>query len=196
MKYRFHPERRSRPFGPERFFYRRPSLRQPQLDLLRVALPRLPGRSLQSPVHGSQDLPHMSGMILHPGQTLDHPGHPRQGPQARAKTVSSRPLQQRPFDLSELPAVQSRWAPRSRRPLQRLGPPALPLFVPTTHTLATHLQFLSDGRPDQPAGSEQSGCAPPSVFQPLEIPSRSNKGVHAQSIGHREALVTVLCEIQ
>jgi hypothetical protein len=154
------------------------------------------GGSLQSPVHRPKNLPHMSGMVLHAGPTLNHFRHSRQGPQVGAKTVSSRPLSQRLLDLLELPAVQLRSAPGSPRSLQRPGSPALPLFVPTTHTLATHLQFTSDGRQDQLAGSEQPGGLSAPVFQPLKIPSRSNKGMHAHSVGYNETFVTALCEIQ
>jgi hypothetical protein len=138
----------------------------------------------------------MSGMVLHPSPTLNHFGHSRQGPQVSAKTVRSRPSPQRLLDLLQLPAVQLRSAPGSPRSLQRPGPPALPLLVPTTHTLATHLQFPSDGRQDQLAGSEQPGGVSAPVFQPLKIPSRSNKSTHARSIGYNESFVTVLCEIQ
>ena len=137
----------------------------------------------------------MSGMILHTGQTLDHRGHPRQGPQIRAKTVSPRSLPQRCLHLSPLPAVQLGSAPRPPRSLQRLAAATLPVFVPTTHTLATHLQFTSYGCQDHPAASKQSGRALASVFQPLKIPSR-RKGTHAHSIRSKEAVVTLLCEIQ
>ena len=135
-------------------------------------------------------------MVLHPSPTLNHFRYSRQGPQVGTKTVSARPLPQRLLDLSELPAVQLGSASRAPRSLQRLGTSPLPLLVPPTHTLATHLQFASDGRQDQLAGREQSGGMPAPVFQPLEIPSLSNKGMHADSVGYNEPFVTVLCEIQ
>jgi transposase len=89
---RFRPGRRSKPSGAERFFYCRPSFVHPELHFLRVAFASLHGRPRRSPVHRSQDLPHMTGMVVDTGHALHHERHPRQRPQIRVEAVGPRPL--------------------------------------------------------------------------------------------------------
>ena len=97
---------------------------------------RAPHSALQSPLHGPQDLPDMTGMVPHAGQSLDHGRHPwRQGPQIGAEAAGACPLGARrgtPAVIAGGPASQNPqsdgalWTdllcPPSRL-LQSAGPP-------------------------------------------------------------------------
>jgi hypothetical protein len=68
---------------------------EPKLYFLRIALACLLGRPLQRPVHRTQNLPHVAGVIAHLGQSFDYRGDAGQRPQIRAKPVGAGTLQQR-----------------------------------------------------------------------------------------------------
>lgn len=137
----------------------------------------------------------MAGMVAHPGQALDDGGHPGQGPQSGAKSVRPRPPAQRTVNPLQLLAIQFRFASRSAGTMQGLRPALPPAPVPATDTLAAHPECPGDRR--QPlAGAEPLGGLLAPVFQGLEIPSRTNRLLHASSIREVLAFVTVLCECQ
>src|SRR4030042_4490875 len=110
--------KRSKFCGDERFFYLGPSLLDPTLHSLRIALPGSLGWSLQCPVHRSEYFPHMSRVIVPVGQALDNNRYARQGPQICAKTVGPRSLSQCDLDTLQLLSFQLRSAACSARASQ------------------------------------------------------------------------------
>ena len=101
-----------------------------------------------------QDLPHVAGMVPHPGQTLDGGGHTGQGPQIGAKPLGPRPLAKQALDPLELLAVQFGFATGSAGSSEG-GQAALPPgSVPATDTLAAHVERPSD-KGQNLAGAEQ-----------------------------------------
>src|SRR5437773_83557 len=128
------PGRRSRLCGAERFFYCRPLLLQPKLHLFLVALASSLGGTLQTPVHGSQNLPNMTGVIVHPSQALDNLGHARQRPQIRVKTVRPRALSERLVHLPQMGRLQLRLAARAPRPAEQRLRRVATLYTNVSHS--------------------------------------------------------------
>jgi hypothetical protein len=136
----------------------------------------------------------MARMILHTGQSLGHQGHSRQRPQIGAEAVRPCALQQRFLDLLELLAIQLGLAARPTSATQGRGATALPICVPTTHALATDLQFPSDRRVNHLTGLEQTGRLFATMLQLRKIPTRRNRCAHDFSIGDGVWFVTILRE--
>lgn len=136
----------------------------------------------------------MAGMIVHTGQSLRHQGHSRQRPQIGAEAVRPCALQQRFLDLPQLLAIQLGLAARPPGATQGRGAAALPFCVPTTHALATDLQFPSDRRENHLTGLEQTGGLFATMLQLPKIPTRRNRRWHDFSIGDGAWFVTILCE--
>ena len=136
----------------------------------------------------------MARMILHTGQSLRHQGHSRQRPQIGTEAVRPCALQQRFLDLSELLAIQLGLAARPTSATQGRGATALPICVPTTHALATDLQFPSDRRVNHPTGLEQTSRLFATVLELRKIPTRRNRCAHDFSIKDGGLLVTILRE--
>ena len=178
-RHHFRLGKRSKLFGGERFFYLGPSLLDPTLHCLRIALPGSLGWSLQCPVHRSEYLPHMSRVIVHAGQALDNNSYARECPQICAKTVGPCSLSQCDLDTSQLLSFQLRFATRSARASQCAATATLPLLVPATYALAAYLQFSGNPRQDHLANREQSGRSLPSLHHCSEISPLSNVSLHA-----------------
>ena len=87
----------------------------------------------------------MARMIVDARQPFDDAGDARQIPEIRVKTVSSRALAQSPLDPLALDQTQFRLTASPAGTAQGRGPASLPLFVPPTDTLATHLEVSSNG---------------------------------------------------
>ena len=166
-------------FGGERFFYLGPSLIDPLFHFLRIALPGLPGGSLECPVHRSEDLPHMSRVIVHPGQSLDNNRYARKRPQICAKTMGPCSLSQCNLDTSQLLSSQLRFATHSARASQCAAAATLPLLVPAAYALPAYLQFSCNPRQDHLACREQSSRSLPPLPHGLEIPPLLNVSFHA-----------------
>jgi hypothetical protein len=196
VRHRFRLGRRSKLFGDERFFYLRPPSLHPMLDGFRITLSGLLGRPLHGPVHHSENLPHMSRVIVDTRQALDKTRYAGKGPQIGGKTVSPGSLSQRDINRSQLLSVQLRLAACPARASQCTFAAMLPLPVPATYALAAYLQLSSNCRQDHPASGEQTGRTLPSLLHCFEISTRSNVCLHAYIIAKEEALVTILCEIQ
>jgi len=123
----------------------------------------------------------MARMVPHAGQSLDHGGHPRQGPQIRPEAVGSRPLAKPALDALELRAVQFGWATGSASGSQGGQAALLPGAVPAAGTLAAHLECPGDeGR--TLAGAKQLRGLPAALFQGFEISTGTHKCFHASSI--------------
>jgi hypothetical protein len=138
----------------------------------------------------------VAGVIVHAGQALNHRGNAGQRPQIRAEPMGPSALPQRPLHRAQLPRFQLRFAARAARRLQRRHTTALPLRMPPTHTLATHLQSMTDRRQTHPACCEQTGSLFAPMLQCLEITARGHVAEHASIIRQNAPFVTVLCDIQ
>ena len=166
-------------FGDERFFYLGPSLINPTFHFLWIALPGSPRGPLECPVHRSEDLPHMSWVIVHSGQSFDNNRYARECPQICAKTLRPCSLSQCDLDTSQLLSLQLRFATRSSCAPQCATAATLPLLVPAAYALAAYLQFSGDPRQNHLAGREQSSRSLPSLPHGLEIPPLSKVSFHA-----------------
>src|SRR4029450_13594747 len=73
-----------------------PVLGHPTGDRLLVTLDRAAGWALEPPVQGvAQQLPHVAGMVGHPGESLDHGSDAGQGPVGGVEAVCPSALAQR-----------------------------------------------------------------------------------------------------
>ena len=138
----------------------------------------------------------MARMILHTGQSLRHQGHSRQRPQIGTEAVRPCALQQRFLHLLELLAIQLGLASRPTGATQGRSAAPLPFCVPTTHALATDLQFPSDRRVNHPTGLEQTSRLFATVLEFRKIPPRRNRCAHDFSIGWRRVVchyITRVC---
>jgi hypothetical protein len=157
------------------FFYLGPAFVDPALDGLIIPLCRLSGRPLTAPAHPAEDLPDVSGVVLHPGGPLDHLGHPGQGPQIGRIAIGLRPLLQGPFHLGQVAVGhQARPAGRSGA-FQGLLPSDLPELVPVRDRLVGNPEFTADVRLGHPLG-EQVGSPHPGGLHGLEIPAWTDSG--------------------
>jgi hypothetical protein len=86
----------------------------------------------------------MAGMVAHAGESFDHPGDTRQGPQFGTKTMGASSLPQGLVDLFPLLALQLGFAPRPTGGPQRLSSSSFPFGVPPADTLPTYLQLPRD----------------------------------------------------
>ena len=164
-------------FRRRAFFYCRPPFGHPLPSRLLVALPRLLGRPLQAPLHGPQDLPHMSAVIAHSRDPLEEGGNPRQRPQLRSETMGPGSLPQGLVHQSQLLVVQFRRPPspaRTTNPARLIRPPCL---KPTAHALAADVEFPRHLRLDPLASDEQPRGAAPPLLQGRKIsPGRTGLG--------------------
>jgi hypothetical protein len=167
-------------------------LLQPKFHFFFVAFAGLLGGTLQTPVHGTENLPDMTRVIAHSGQALDDRGDARQRPQVRAETVRPCAPAQRFVNLPQLRRSQLRFAASATRAAQCRSSTALPLPIPTRHTLTAHFQLAGDGGEDQLAGSKQTGCLFATALQTLKIPAE--RYGHTDSISENGSNVTLLRE--
>ncbi len=136
----------------------------------------------------------MTRVIMNAGQSFDDRGHTRQGPEIRAVSVGPGALAQSPLDVSALGGAQL-WLPSgSAGASQGNSPASLPLFVPSTNALPTHLKSPSNGSQDQLTRRKQpSGVSTP-FLQGFEISPGMIWIRHAISILLFFRNVTILCE--
>ena len=134
----------------------------------------------------------MTRVIPHSSQTLDDLGDARQRPQVGVETMRPRALSQRFVYLPKLGRLQPRLAASASRAAQSNRSTALPLAIPTRHTLTTHFQFSGDGCKDQFPGSKQAGRLFATTRKTQEIPAWRYR--HTDSIGKNRSVVTILCE--
>jgi hypothetical protein len=109
-----------------------------------IAFPRLPGRPLQTPLYGPQDLPHMAGMIVNARGPLDDRRHPGQCPQIASETVDLCALTQRLVHLLELRPVQFRPAACPPCPTYPIRLILLPCLEPSAHAWTADVEFTGD----------------------------------------------------
>lgn len=138
----------------------------------------------------------MTRVIMDAGQTFDDHGDARQSPEIGAIPVSPRSLAQGPLDLLQLRRAQFRLTAGPARASQRGGPAPLPLFVPSTDALATHLKVSSDGGPHHLARREQARGALSPLLKSLKISPWTILSMHTKSIHLSPAIITILCETQ
>ena len=84
----------------------------------------------------------MAGVVPHPGQSLDHRGDPRQGPQIGLEAVRFRPRADRPLHLCQLRPTQPRLAACAARPVEAGPALGLPGMEPVMGADARHSQRL------------------------------------------------------
>lgn len=121
-------------------FYTRPVLLDPAGDRLLIAFGRPPGRPLHRPAQLVQQPPHMTGVVPHPGDPLDHLGHPRQRPQLRRVPVRRGTPKQLLLHPRLLFGCQARRPTSPTRVDQRRLALRGPRSVPAGHALPAHLQ--------------------------------------------------------
>src|SRR5208337_5551110 len=126
------------------FFLLFPRLSLPLTDLLFISFLGLQRRSLQTPIHLTQDFPHMPRVIAHPGDAVDELRYAGQRPQLCFPPMSGSPSKQFLLHQRQLFLVQSGLSASSRGPVQRLCIPVVPCQPPLAYALATDPQVLSD----------------------------------------------------
>jgi len=115
------------------FFYLSPFFLTPALDRFFIALASTPLRLLATPTHFTQEVPHMTGMIFHPKQALNHLRDTRQRPQIGALASCLRPGQQHLFQFFLLRRIQTGRTSWVRLGLQGLCPARLQCLFPSAH---------------------------------------------------------------
>jgi hypothetical protein len=138
----------------------------------------------------------MAGVIMHTRETFDENRDPRQGPQIRTEAVGPRSFAQLPVQTLNLPSIESRLAPSPTCAPQSADATSLPLFIPSTDTLAAYSQSSRDVGHDQSPSSKQAARLLAPLLQCSEIPPRTKFSRHARIISAAAILVTLLCEIQ
>lgn len=178
------------------FFYGGPFLRDPISNCFGIALSGLPSRSLESPIHGPQDLPNVTRMITNARQAFNNAGDARESPEIRAKSVSSCPLPQRLIELPPLDRTQPWFSAGPAGGPQSFVPSALPLLVPPTDALSADLEAAGSRRVDRLTSCEQARGAFSPLLQSSKISPGTILGSHALGIRLFSANVTILCEVQ
>ena len=170
------------PPAGKRFFYPRPVLRHPTLDLLLVPLLRPPGWTLSTPIQALQDPPDVTRVVLHSRDLLDHPRHPGQRPKIRRKPPRLRPLTQPLIETPEIRLLESWLTTRASGTTQSRRPILLPGRVPPMNAGPGHSQPTSDLRLAQPTGGKQPPRLLAASFQPLEVATGTEWLVHETSL--------------
>jgi len=120
-------------------------------------------------VQPPQDVPDVAGVIVHPGQALDHRRHARQRPQIGGEAVPLRAPHQGALDARQLPGGEPRFSTQPPRGLQAVSAAPAPEVIPPMRRLPRHserphdrrlaLALLEQPRRGKPAGF-QRGTAP------------------------------------
>lgn len=124
--------KRIQAFRRRAFFYCRPTLGHPALSCFLIPFPRLPSRPLQAPFHGGQNLPHMAGMIMDPGNPFDNRRDLRQHRRVGGETVRRRSAPQH--------LVQSRAPAGTTATTDPTRLIRAPCFIPSTYALPADLK--------------------------------------------------------
>jgi hypothetical protein len=162
-----------------------------------VAFPRPFRRTLQRPVELAEHAPDVAGMILHARHALDDHRDPRQRPQRRREPECRRALAQGDFHSGELSGRQPWLATSPTRATQRGASVLAPRVIPTHDTLAADAETTGNRPLRLSTRGEQPCRLLPTIFQRLEIASRSNMAGHASMLrSHPIEPVTILCEAQ
>ena len=187
---RFVLEDDPRPASASPLFIRGQSSRDPAGDRFVVSFHRPTRRPLTAPTQlVAQQLPHVPGVIAHPGVGLDHRRHPLQRPQIGGEPVRPRPLAQRPIDLT-------RAAPRSTAASAPPAPP--PSTRPARRAANRHTSGSpTDATPPTPAphqpGSRHARTSAPPACDAAPSP-RNPGGPPATSCPKCRRPVTLICE--
>src|SRR6185369_4899121 len=140
--------------------------------------------SLATPTQRAQNAPHMPGMKLLTGLSLDQIGHSPRGPQPGAIPQCLGAFLQSSAQLLQLDRLQPGFTARPPGLLQRLGSLRFPSLIPATDRLAVNAQPPGDLRLAQALIKEFGRLEPP-PFQLLEISSDTFGIAHAQSLTPR-----------
>jgi hypothetical protein len=122
----------------------RPVLGHPAGDGLLVTLDGAAGGALQAPAHAAQQLPGVAGMVMGPGEPLDHGGDALKGPVIGIEPVGAGALAKRLVQVVELLVVKARVGPGGAAAGQRLQPALSPAGVPAADVLAGHPELAGD----------------------------------------------------
>ena len=102
---------------------------------------RRAGRCRVQPNRWRRIVPGLRRRVPHPGELLDHPGDPVQGPHVRRIPVGTRTPQQRLLHQPQLRVRQPRRAPRPAGTGQRRPPTVAPRAIPPRCGLRRHTQL-------------------------------------------------------
>jgi hypothetical protein len=191
------------------FFYLRPGVFDPGLELGLVSLSGAAAGLLPAPAHRSQEPPHVSGVVAHRSRSFDHLGHPLERPEVGRVPVGSGSLQQHFLNGAHLLRAEP-WHPAGATGSEQgVSDPTAsdPLIHPVAHRLATDLQ-----RPGH-RGRQLARLKHPRRFQTallhgLEVATGTNLGLdrawarvllrrllgHAQIVSDCPYLVKILRE--
>lgn len=136
----------------------------------------------------------MTGMVVHPGHTLNHQRHPRQRPEIRSEAVPPRTLPEHLLHLAELSSSELWLASRPPGGVEGANAAALPPRLPPADALAAHLQLTRNRGPNHLAGGKQAARLFAPAFEFLKIATGTNRRTHASSIGDDASSVTIFCE--
>src|SRR5260221_6987534 len=126
---RFRPGRRPRLDGVGRFFYPRPRLPLPALDLLVIPFSGTPCRPLPGPFELPKNSPNMSWVVLDSRHVLDDDRDSGKSPKVRREPMSLCAQHQGLADLLELTLIETALPAGPAARQQRLGALALPVSV-------------------------------------------------------------------
>ncbi len=126
------------------FFLLFPGPNLPLTDLFLISFLGPQRRSLQTPIHLTQDFPHMTRVIAHPGDAIDELRYAGQRPQLCFPSMGGSPTKKFLLHQRQLFLVQSGLSASPRCAVQRLCIPVVPCQPPLAHALATDPQMLSD----------------------------------------------------
>src|SRR6266511_1469209 len=130
----------------------------PPGDRLLVAFDGAAGGALQPPAQpAAQQLPHVTGMVGHPGHLLDHAGDPGESPVVGVEPVRAGALPERLPDSSKLRVGQARGVPGRAGAAQRLQPARAPLGVPAAGVLPGDTELAGDLGLGAAGGEQRAG---------------------------------------
>src|SRR6266511_937210 len=130
----------------------------PPGDRLLVAFDGAAGGALQPPAKpAAQQLPHVTGMVGHPGHLLDHAGDPGESPVVGVEPVRAGALPERLPDSSKLRVGQARGVPGRAGAAQRLQPARAPLGVPAAGVLPGDTELAGDLGLGAAGGKQRAG---------------------------------------